>query len=363
MRTKKPGYILIITLMMVATATFLVTQLFFVGTAYNNYTSFMLERESARTLALSGIHIAMAQLSLQDTQLLKTSENKEEKKDQNKKDKKNPDQDKRNMLKTLLLVHDKWQTFTMTREADGFDAQIGICITCEFGKLNLNQLYDFKRKQFITMNHNQTSEQFLKAIGTRIKPFVADQDFAEQLITFIKKQYRPLITITELMKDKKLQSFKDSMWYIPPREIKEKKPENQDQKEPLYIQDLCTVYGDNYHIHPLFFSHSLKLILGLKTDHFTKDQIEPLVEKIALEGNKWETDWDTHLKNLYGKEYKALPLLDEITPYFSTKFEPNLFSVVCYGRVGRVEQKLLAILERFTVEKGEAIKIKTIYWM
>ena len=366
--SNKPGYILVMTLMIVAAATFIVTQMAFMGAAYSHYTSYMLDREQARLIALSGIAIAQAQLSLQDTKFIPVDENTENSissealgKNSGKSEKEDPEKNKKDLLKILCAVHDQWQLFELTKKADGYDAQMGIYITCEFGKININQIYDSKAQEFITSAPGKTAEAILKEIGTHIKPFVSQQDFMQQLINFLKKQNRPLITITELLRDKKLRDFKDALWFLPPIPAAPITHNAKEEQNQIYIQDLFTIYGDTYKFYPLFLSRSLKRVLGLKTDEFSQKSIDKIIKNMSLTQASWEKDWDTYLKSTYGQEFKSLPA-DSI-PYLSTKFEPNLFSVVCYGRVGQVEQKLLAILERFTVEKGEAVKVTSMYWI
>ena len=88
--------------------------------------------------------------------------------------------------------------------------------------------------------------------------------------------------------------------------------------------------------------------------------INPKITK--LEGDiEVEHEGCLSVKDIYGKEFKALP--KEIIPYLSTKFEPRAFSVVCYAKVGRIEQRLLAILKRTAAEKGDRITVKKIYWL
>ena len=86
------GYILFLTISMLAVITIIVTQIFYVGGAYNLYVPLTYERERAKQLALSGISIATAQLLLQDKQLYgsktvsKDDTDKREKKSEKKSD-------------------------------------------------------------------------------------------------------------------------------------------------------------------------------------------------------------------------------------------------------------------------------------
>lgn len=58
----------------------------------------------------------------------------------------------------------QWQTFKLKEGVEGIDATIRICLSCEEGKINLNNIYDFKEKKF-----NNGAEKFLQDIFGRIE--------------------------------------------------------------------------------------------------------------------------------------------------------------------------------------------------
>jgi len=80
-----------------------------------------------------------------------------------------------------------------------------------------------------------------------------------------------------------------------------------------------------------------------------------------LQLSAWHTDWNTYLVPLYEKDYASLP--KELSALLVAKFEPRVFSVLCYGTVGKIEQKLLAIIARTFDERGEVFEIKKLYWL
>ena len=79
----------------------------------------------------------------------------------------------------------------------------------------------------------------------------------------------------------------------------------------------------------------------------------------------WKQDWQTVGKPRYGVELTQLPKGIEAT--FDTTFDPSLFSVVSYGKVGDVVQKVYAIVARSerTVKNKQIIDvaIKKLYWI
>ncbi len=375
MKHMQRGYILFLTISVLAVMTIIVTQIFYIGGAYNLYVPLTFEREKAKQLALSGISIATAQLLSQDKQFYgskdsskeagkdtKDPKDASEKKSDTEKLKDNPEKNKKDLLKTLLLVQNQWQEFNLTTPKDGIDGKIKICITCESGKINLNALYNISQKAFYSIDSKDTTELMIKMMTDRIKEFYKNIDVQIILIDILKKQKQPFSTPMDLLSHKKFSFFADTVFYVPSEGKKQEKFDDTTQSSKIYLADIFTTYADDFHIDPWLLSPSMQVLLGFKSDKkLKKEDIDMMLEKISLTDVAWDTTWDTSLKELYGKEYKALP--KEIVPFLSTKFEPRVFSVVCYGKVGRIEQKLLAILERSTEDKGDVVMVKKIYWL
>ena len=262
----------------------------------------------------------------------------------------------------MLLVQNEWQEFNLSTAKDGLDGKIKICITCEDGKINLNKLYNPAKKAFYLIGANNTStEPMIKMLADRMKEFFKDIDVEAVMLGALKKQKYPYCMPMDLLKNKSFSFFKDHIFYVPSHQ-KQQKTSEESQSSKLYLADIFTTYGTDFHIDPWLLSSSLRTIFGFKQEKkLKKEDINMMLEKISLSNVTWQETWDTSLKELYGKEFKALP--KEIIPFLSTKFEPRVFSVVCYGKVGRIEQKLLAILERSTEDKGDVVMVKKIYWL
>ncbi len=365
---KRSGFVLMVVMMTLAISTTVVTQIFYQGHLYNMFIPIMIEKEKARKIALAGVSVAIAQLSLHDTKLVKPVD-----KDDKKSDKEDPKKEKdtyaKNLLKTLLIVQNRWQSFILTHEADGLDAQLDVCITCEDGKLNINQMYDFKKHEFTSVPF-ASPKDFFEFIGTATKPFTKNKNMFEGLAEFLKKREDPLIDVTQLLQGKGLDEFKDFVFYVPAEasaiDSKDKK-ESSDKKPSLYLADLFTVDTKTYRLNPWALSHSVQLLLKIKprimsSEESYKKEIEEVIEKIpSLDAISVSRDWDTYMKPFYNIDFQSLP--KEVVPFLSTKFEPRLFSVLCYGKVGRITQKLLVLLERASTDAGESISVKKMYWL
>ena len=351
----KRGYVLFMTMAMLALATTIVTQLFFTGSLYNAYAKAQLQREQAKRLALSGVACAFSQLSLQD-QRFATDEKEDKKNDKQKKDKSFY---KKQLFKLLLNVQYRWQSFDLTYAYDGIDATIQFCIMPEDGKIAVNSLYNYKTHSFFASFRNQQqTKMYVDFISEKI-PFSKIEKKSSDILAGLLKNYkRPLVSITELLKHKACQKFADRLFFIPDYE-----EEYKAAKEPcFFLADFFTTYHDSCDLNLWTLSPSVKSALGLNPFvYFSSADIKEMSEKIDFGMLGVRRDWDTYLKKIYDKSFDALP--KEIIPFLSSKFEPRVFSVLSYAKVGHVGQKLLAILEKDSVKEGEVIKMKKLYWL
>ena len=81
-------------------------------------------------------------------------------------------------------------------------------------------------------------------------------------------------------------------------------------------------------------------------------KIKLSIEKFKLDlGKNWKDNWDV-LRPIYEKRFDSLRVIEKI---LSPQFAPSVYTVISCGIVGRVEQKILAIL---SVEKNATNKVK-----
>ena len=140
--SQQSGFVLVLTLIMLSMIVMLVTQLFQSSVIHFYFDRTVIEREKAKMLARSGIELAYSLLTIPQPQEgnegAKAGYPPQEKKDLN-----------IELLKKILPTLNRWQTFALTQETDGIDGEIKLCITCEDGKLDLNQWFDFTKKKFM----------------------------------------------------------------------------------------------------------------------------------------------------------------------------------------------------------------------
>lgn len=364
---KKNGYILILSLMIIALAVTLVTYIFYVGSVQMPYSHTMINREKAKLLALSGLQIAIAKLS-QEVEIKEESKkpNSSEspgKQAENKKAEPTPlDQAAQKLIKEIVPTLNRWQTFALKQEYDGIDGIIKICMGCESGKLDLNAWYDFEKHIF---KGDKAKQEIIKKLITEFFKRIGKEDLYAEFEKFLKaRQYR-LDDVTELLRASGFIAFKDAIFY--PGPVKEK--EEEKDKIPVYLTDIFTVWSGKQTVEPWLLSHSMCGLVGVKQTttvdvESRKKAVEQVIKDVKIDA-QWATDWKKLLSPLYGVELSALPKSIELI--FDTKFEPKIFSVLSYGIVGEVTQKMLAILER-NEEKNDKklaykVIIKKLYWL
>lgn len=352
----KPGFILISTFLMLTVALLAVTRMYYKGSMYNLFIPVVVQRDQAKRLALSGVHIAIAQLSLHDSQLipLKGENNKDEQDKQQQ-----PEQRRKDLLKTMLHVLNNRQVFLLEELKDGVDGEIGICITSEDGKIPLQALIDYKKREFIKTDKLDGTE-ILKFVSEKLKTIASDVDFIECFTRYIKNMPEQMTDIGQLLTIKEFKPFARSFFYEPLFN-----QEGQEEKKTIYLADLFTIWNQSATIDPLVLSPSVRFILGCeypsgKTD-IESEQIQMVAEKFPFSYASWQKDWDTYLKPIYKQEYKTIA--PAFLPLLSGKFEPRVFSVLSYGKIGRIKQKLLAIIERSFTDAGEVFAVKRLYWL
>ena len=329
---KNNSFVLIFTLTILSLTTIITYQLMklvYVGTHFDQA---MVDRENAEMLALGGINLAMSKLLIKSP-FAKASGDKDEaeKKKQEKKE-------FENFLKHTLPNINRWQEFDLKEEIDGIDGQVKICISCENSKININESFDFKKNEF--------KEEYKKFLNT-IKFKSGDQTsskFLKKLTDFLKKRGKKLDDLSELQTGAltEIQQF----FYNPPIRTEKKKDAKPNQS--LAIQDIFTIWSKTNKIEALFLSDSMCAILGLRRP--TSYDSEILKEKFKNVIKNFDQGKDENTEE-YWKIVR--PIYEGKTKFkiedkkiFSLRFEPKVYSVISFGKVGNVEQRLLAIIEK-----------------
>lgn len=342
------GFILIITLSIITLSIILITYISNKSSSYIPFTRLSVDRPKAYELALGGLQLALSQLA---TAAQGTSKAKPTELDHAKE-----------LLITLLPTYNQWQTFKLNSKTDGFDGELKICITSESGKININQIYDFKNKKFVGEGDKIGDyKKIMQAIFERIPTFIPlaqGLDLFKGFEKFLKERQYEVQDVTELLSIKEFDVFKRLIFYEP------------STIKTIYLTDIFTVWTDKKTIEPWLLSDSLVKLFNFQSTPLEmvkekEDMRQTLLKGFALKTEWTPISWNSMMKPLYGVQFQALP--EFIMPLLGDSFEATTFSVLSYAKVGTMTQRLLAIVQRdVSLEKDATsfgVKIKKLYWL
>ncbi len=339
MLKRKNASVLLFTLLILSLITLLTQQLMrsiWIGVNFDNR---IVLSQKARSLALGGINLAISQLTERQESKKSIGSEKED-----------PEKIFKDFLSRVLPNLNRWQSFDLDKKIDGTDGQIKICITCENGKLNLNEGFDFEKQEF-----KKEYNDLLK--GLYIKKKFAEGEILKKLTDFFKERKKKLDDISELVE---IEGFENlNVFYEPPKLPEPKK--NIQPNESIFLQDLFTTWSLDDKIELLFASDSLCAILNLRRplaadSEKLKAKFKALIDTYKKDfGADWEKNWN-NLQPVYGAKPKTLSVFNKI---FSKEFGPQVYSVLSCGNVGGVEQKVLAVIKVLEEKKDNNKKEET----
>jgi hypothetical protein len=341
------GFVMVLTLMIIAIGVIVVNQFSYRGSLHLRFNQIQIDQEKATLLAWSAVQIAICQLHIEkEDGINKKSTEKTEKKED----------PYAVFAKRIFPVLNQFQTFNLKENIDGITGTIKLCITSEDGKLNLNQLYNFE-------NHSFAIPEIPKATSDKVFTYIFDQIKKESRVplftgfeNFLKERSFECNDATELLIIPEFNTmFSKNVIYTPTQST-----QDGTKKRIFYLCDMFTTWSEKPTLDPFLLSPAIQTILGLQFDN---SGLNELLKDFTRDPQPLQQLWDTKLKKLYGKEFKALP--KEITDLFSTKFEPSTFSVLCYATVGNVTQRLYVILRRtqsYEMLRDEFDIVK-VYWL
>jgi hypothetical protein len=345
----KDGYIIAITMIIIALAVGMVTYVYKRVSVYMPVAYTVAQKEKASLLTLSGLEIARGRLAA------KGATKKEGHEAPPEKTQKPSEQDAVKQFYMMLLpTLNRWQRFVLTEERDGVDATIAIAIGSEHGKINLNQIYDFQKHVFRKSGTTDWA-LILAEIFTTIEKQMNGKEMFAALKKFLDQRSVPLNDITELLEIKEFSGFKDVLFYEPPRTTAN--PEAQEQR-PLFLTDIFTVYTPDHMIDPWLLSDSLCALCGFVRARTGDEQDRVKIIESVLKNFKstytWKTDWKPFLMPIYQKELQSLP--KGIESVLQTTTNPTIFSIYVTATYGRVTQRLYALVERSKKGEGNSLK-------
>jgi hypothetical protein len=359
---KRPGYIIVVTLLVISFAIALLTAIVQQSFSYQKQSRLALDRAKARMLAVSSLQIAVSQVS---QVIYEDEEEKSDKADGKEKKTAQVLEPLQKWLLKVLPVLNRWQTIELNDPSIGLEGVVKLYIMCEQGKINLNAF----EKELDGLQKEEDDEKKKDEKGPRGPLQKEKRGALTALDEYVKKEKE--ISIKEVLKQFK-HNFKrmpeDPTELLRIRQFEKLKNlifiPTEEVKKQFFIMDLFTVRPGSGKLNPWLLSRSVKTLLGLKEKGDAK--IDKDFVKDIKPSMQWSTDWDKVLAQRYGKNFAAFETA--IQELFASEFEAKAFSVVSYSTVGMVTQKLYALLE--LTEPGPGIsskslifKVSKLYWL
>lgn len=342
MKKVRSGSIVVFSLMMLSLIALITQQLIKSAMVGSKFIATMVDREHAEMLALGGVNIAIAQLNRGITAFENTEKKEEaskegrdqtaDEKDADKKDA-HPMQD---FIEHLLAHLNCWQHFEFDTKQDGLSGLVSVAISSEHGKININEVFDFKKQAF-----KKEYEALLKTL--EIPGLITGVEFHKRLEDFFKKRGKKIHDVSELIPAIGLQNM--SIFYQPP--VMPLKRQAAQPNMDVYLTDIFTIWSGEATIDPLVMSDSVRAMFGLRRSLATDAQLLKEAYKKVAEvfqphwGRDWEGNWQ-HIQPIIGEKGKAVSALKDI---FSKTFKSQVYSVLSYAKVNSVEQRLVAIIK------------------
>ena len=379
---QKSGFIIPLTLMILSISIMIVSYIYIRTSVFVPYIDVMAKREQAKMLALGGVNIALEQMLKKDkespsinsgrTDSKKTDTPGSGRANAENSHTQKPDPAKQ-LLKNILPALNRMQTFVLKEEVDGLNGEIQIMISCEAGKIPINDVWDFEAQKFIELEDGgsgqnvviqpggkkldkKTWKDILQELFKRIDTQTGGKKLFEAFEKFLKSRQYKVNDVTELLTIKEFEVFKHSVWYEAPKKTKEKRGERE---HPLYLQDLFTTTSSSK-INPWYFSDSILAVLELPRAKVgeiknREKQMSKWIQNFK-QTHTWKTEWEKQLKPVYGVDLQNLP--KGIDMIFDSSEVPSYFSVISQGTVDQVTQRLVAI-----IKTGKLPSIYRMYWL
>lgn len=345
---KKDGYILFLLFSILSVCAILMSIYFSRTMIYRQLMQQLTQQQHAQLLNFSSMALAKT--------LILPEQKQDDAAQQTPKAKANPadNNNVKNFIK-IFPYFNKEKKHELKQTPDNFTATLSLSIQSEQGKLNLNSLYDFKNKKFINEGKkaspgNQPNNGKLPDTGqqpdtkvfcvwlfNQIAAITGKPNLFQSFEQHLKTRVNDFNDVTELLIIPEFaEQFKDCLFFDP----------TDKNNKKIFLTDIFTVTTEQESLHPLLFTHSWCVLLGLQPkQNMSNDEIQKII--LALqEQSSWETMWPKSLELFYQKGYKDLA--QEIKWILTTRYEANIFSLLLKTKIGETKSAIFTIVKTNT---------------
>lgn len=345
------GYILIATMLILAVSTIIITGLIYRSNSVAPFTQSILDREKAAFLAQSGLSYVQALATFQPHVEDKDTETKK------KNDKeKQPDREIKAIIFNLLPLLNKWTKYNLKESVDGIDGTLYVYIASEEGKINLNKVYDFNKKNFIAGGQASSTyiddpKKVVMAACQLLEKTYKTNDLFEKLEKFLKNFDGPFNDISDLLLVPGFELFHDTIFPDP----------LHDTEKQLYLGDIFTVIGNKTKLNPWFLSRALKQLCGIKEQDEEFDKENKKLGELVKQFSRTVPDWEKEWKKIFAQRYKKTvqQLTKGVVSLFDLNCVPQFFTVISVGQFNNTSYSLIAFIEVIETRQNNQISYES----
>lgn len=334
----RPGFILIFTLMLLSLATIIVTRVYYKSSGLSAFVHASLGRQQAQLLAISGLELAKSKL---EGKTFAVDE----------------------YLTKIFPVLNIWQTVDLTDRLGGETGKLELYISCELGKLNPNQLYDFKKRTFKPNLKPALQKLFAK------NPKLAN--LPDLLEKALQQRREPLNDLSELLADSAFQQLFQQQLYRLPADSQVGGDQSataagqREQAGDFYLTDLLTLYNPQPVLWSAFLAQDYLNLLQLNTAKTSAARQQGLQQLFqAVTQAKKALTQEAALSMLYSAPPIG-PLAPEVAQLLVVNFTPPVtFTVLVQATIGLNIARIFAIITADSVEDAHmSYKLVRLYWI
>lgn len=354
---QKPGYVLIITLVIITLISTLVTRSLIRSDSFLGFSGIAEHKIQARIQALSAVERVRAELS----QALKEPPQKKDSAvgaGANKQPQISPEQ--RAVARAFSKLN-RWIKVPLAEGGFDEDVTVYYYLTAEDGKFNINELYAplIKSKKKDQAEQPTKQEKALdNKEGDELESALTLDQIASALLGRLFKQTKLNDRLVKILQERgylfndpsELVTF-DFLQQLP--RLKTPPAAAEQKEDNVALFDLFTLWTTRRDLNPWLLSVSTQKALGFTLDEKLNEQERlEFIEKHYKPQLSLRASWDEVFKPLYGVSYDKIEKFERI---FSRNLAMPVLSITVSATYLGVTQRVYAILElvdqTFTVKK------------
>jgi len=240
--------------------------------------------------------------------------------------------------------------FNAAEQQDQFSGSLKI--SCESGKLNLNGIYDFTKKDW----RNDNQKKFCAWLFETIAKYTKTENCFTEFEEYLKNRGCHFNDISELYEIEKIRTtFVNN--FAP---VFKQNTQKSDEQKPIYFSELFTVQTETDTINALCLTPSMVQILGgqFSTEGLQKLDFQKIMQ--SLQNKNQQEGLSALCKDLYNITFETLS--QDCKSLLTMNSELNIFAIAVTLLAQNVQTSMLAVVKIMPdKEKIGTLEIMKVY--